>query len=52
MTYLDTQTHYLTTDEDLAIAINGEPEVTVEVGLALVNLVNTGVFKPMWMEAA
>ena len=52
MTYLDTQTNYLTNDEDLAIAMNGEPEVTVEVSLALVNLVNSGILQPMWMEAA
>ena len=51
MIYLDTQTQNVTTDEDVAIAMTGEPGVTVEVGLALVNLVNAGVLAPMW-EAA
>ena len=48
MTYTDHGTGNETTDEDVAIAMTGYPGITVEVGLAMVTLINTGVLEPIW----
>ncbi len=47
MIYLDHETGRLTSDEDLAIAMNGTRVVTIEVVTAATALIFEGVLEPL-----
>jgi hypothetical protein len=52
MLYFDTETHNITTDEDLAIALTGTNVVTNEVDCAAAELVIAGILEPMPLSEA